>query len=100
MQLSALLQRLGLRGPWSQELGLAALALAVSFGLMPVLIFYAGATSLGRYEGASLGRTFDSLYRGLGSGSSAAWIVFLGPYALILLFRGLRHWWRAGANLA
>jgi hypothetical protein len=100
MQFTTLVRRLGLTGAWAQELGLAALALAVGLCIMPVLIFYAGASLLGRYDGASLGRSFESMYRGLGSGSGAAWTILLGPYAFYLLFKGLRLWWRVSANLA
>jgi hypothetical protein len=42
--------RLGLNSPWSVELGLAALGLLIGVGLMPFLIFYAGVSTLGRYE--------------------------------------------------
>jgi hypothetical protein len=62
---------------------------------MPILIFYAGVTTLGRYEGASLHSLYGSLFTGLQEGSIASWVVFLGPYALYLLFRALRIWWRA-----
>jgi hypothetical protein len=80
------------------ELGLAALGLLFGVGIMPVLIFYAGAATLGRYEGASLGQIYRTLFVGLGQPSIAAWVVFLGPYGLYLLFKGLRAWWRAGAR--
>jgi hypothetical protein len=86
--------------PWSAELGLAALGLLIGVGLMPILIFYAGAFALGRYEGASVGHLYHSLFVGLGQASIAAWAVLLGPYALYLLFKGLRLWWRASARLA
>ena len=82
--------------PWSMELGLAVLGLLIGVGIMPVLIFYAGAARLGRYEGASLGRLYHTLFLGLGQASIVAWVVFLGPYGLYVLFRGLRAWWRAG----
>ena len=82
------------------ELAIAALGLLVGAGLMPLLIFYGGASALGRYEGASLKHVYDSLLLGLSSASIASWIVFLGPYSLYLLFKGLRAWWRASANLA
>ena len=98
--ISAILNRVGLTSPWSVELGLAAAGLAMGMGIMPVLIFYAGAASLGRYEGASLGHLYHSLFQGLGEGSIASWVVLLGPYGLYLLFRGLRAWWRAGAHPA
>jgi hypothetical protein len=67
---------------------------------MPVLIFYAGAATLGKYAGASLGKLFASVYAGLGQSSQAAWTVLLGPYALYILFRILRWWWRFGARQA
>ena len=94
-----ILQRAGLTSPWSVELGLAALGLLSGVGIMPVLIFYAGAATLGRYEGASLGHLYRSLFVGLGEASIASWVVLLGPYGLYVLFKGLRAWWRAGAHL-
>jgi hypothetical protein len=85
----------GLTSPWSMELGIAALGLLSGVGIMPVLIFYAGVATLGRYDGASLGQLYRSLFAGLGQPSIASWAVLLGPYGLYLLFRGLRAWWRA-----
>ncbi len=79
---------------------MALASLAVGFGILPLLIFLAGSTLLGRYEGASAARIYATVYRGLGEGSAASWIVVLGPYGLYLLFRGLKVWWRAGARLA
>ena len=86
--------------PWSIELGLALIGLLIGVGLMPLLIFYAGAYSLGRYEGASLGRLYHSFFVGLGQASTASWVVLLGPYGLYLLFKGLRIWWRASTRMA
>ena len=63
---------------------------------MPALIFYGGLALLGRYDGASLEQLYDSLFAGVREGSPASWTVLLGPYALYLLFKGLRVWWRAG----
>jgi hypothetical protein len=97
---STILRQLGLGSLWAQEIAVAVIALAIGFGLMPLLIFLAGSASLGRYEGASAGAIYASLFQGFKSGSSAAWIVLLGPYGLYLLFRGLRLWWRASAHLA
>jgi hypothetical protein len=100
MRFSQYWQRLGLTGGWSRELWLTAFALAAGFGLMPLLIYLLGSSLLGRYEGASLHRTFESIYAGVQSGSAASWIVLLGPYGLYLIFRGLRLLWRASARLA
>jgi hypothetical protein len=79
---------------------MTAIALLLGFVLMPILIFFAGSSLLGRYEGASLPRMFASIYEGLRAGSAASWIVLLGPYGLYLLFKALRLWWRASAKLA
>jgi hypothetical protein len=79
---------------------LSGAALLVGCGLMPLIIFYAGARFLGLYEGASLTRIYESIYGGLAAGSVASWIVLLGPYGLYLLLRALRLWWRASSPLA
>jgi hypothetical protein len=99
MMIRRILERAGLTSPWSVELALAALGLLIGVGIMPMLIFYAGAATLGRYEGASLGHLYHSLFEGLGAASIASWVVLLGPYGLYLLFKGLRAWWRASAHL-
>jgi hypothetical protein len=93
-------KRLGMHSSWSQEIGAAVIALLVGVAVLPIAIFYAGALSVGRYEGASIGRLYESLFHGFSSGSIASWIVLLGPYGLYLLFKALRLWWRASANLA
>jgi hypothetical protein len=86
--------------PWGAELVAAGVGLLLGLVLMPVLIFYAGVTALGRFEGATLGHLYSSVFQGLREGSVASWIVILGPYGLYLLFRALRSWWRASAKLA
>jgi hypothetical protein len=85
--------------PWALELSVAAVGLLLGVALMPVLIFYAGVATLGRYEGASLGGLYQSLLQGLREASLASWVVFLGPYGLYLMFKALRAWWRASALL-
>jgi|SRR5580700_3247656 hypothetical protein len=100
MRFSKISSRLGLTSRWSRELWLTGIALLTGFALMPVLIFLAGSSLLGRYEGASVRRIYESVYRGLETGSAASWIVLLGPYGLYLIFKGLRSWWRASAKLA
>ena len=76
---------------------MAVMVLALGFGLLPLLIFYAGSLTLGRYDGASVAGLYGSVYRGLGEGSLTSWIVVFGPYGLYLIFKALRLWWRAGA---
>lgn len=77
---------------------LAVLGLLVGAAVMPLLIFYAGVATLGRYEGASLPHLYHNLLLGLGQASIASWVVLLGPYGLYLLFKGLGAWWRVGAQ--
>jgi hypothetical protein len=100
MSSKTILGRLGLTSGWSQEVGSGLLALLLGFAVMPILIFFTGSMALGRYEGASLTRTYDSLYQGLVVGSVASWIVVLGPYGFYLLFKALRLWWRVSGRLA
>jgi hypothetical protein len=100
MRIETMLQRLDLAGGWTRELVHAALALALGFGAMPLLIFHAGSWALGRYEGASAARIYQGIYQGLRIGSLASWIVVLGPLGFYVIFKGLRQWWRASARLA
>jgi hypothetical protein len=86
--------------PWAFELGVAVIGLLLGVALMPVLIYNAGVAALGRYDGASLGRLYSSLFEGLGQASIAAWVVVLGPYGVYLLLKALRGWWRASARLS
>jgi hypothetical protein len=91
-------RRIGLTSPWSVELGIAVVGLLIGVGLMPILIFYSGVLTLGRYEGAGLGPLYHSLLAGLAQASVASWTVLLGPYAFYLLFKALRAWWRASVH--
>jgi len=93
------MRKLASDSPWAAELLVAGVGLALGLILMPILIFYAGVAALGRYDGASLGHLYASLFTGLKEASIASWLVFLGPYGLYLLFRTLRGWWRASARL-
>jgi hypothetical protein len=91
-------RRFAKNSPWSAELVAAAVGLLLGIILMPILIFYAGVATLGRFEGASLGHLYGSLFAGLQEASIASWVVFLGPYGLYLSFRALRGWWRVSAK--
>jgi|SRR5476649_777215 hypothetical protein len=92
------LRRLAVDSPWAVELAAAAVGVLLGISLMPVLIFYAGVATLGRFDGASLGNLYSSLFVGLKEASIASWVVLLGPYGLYLLFRALRAWWRASSK--
>ncbi|HTC38042.1 MAG TPA: hypothetical protein VK693_03775 [Steroidobacteraceae bacterium] len=93
------LSRLAAERPWAAELLVAGIGLLLGITLLPALIFYAGVAALGRFDGATLGHQYSSLFEGLSEASIASWVVFLGPYGLYLLFRALRAWWRASARL-
>ena len=80
--------------------GILAAGILAGFLLLPALIYLAGTAMLGRYEGASMGNLYGSIYRGLGHGNLASWIVVLGPAALILIGQGLKPLWNAGKNPA
>ncbi len=84
---------------WRRESLVALATLACGALLLPVLIFYAGAMLLGRYEGATVGHLFGSIFAGLRQGSVASWLVVLGPYVLYLAFRALQAAWRLSARL-
>jgi hypothetical protein len=100
MGLKRILGRVGLISAWSRELVLAVFTVALGFGIMPMLIFFAGSAALGRYEGASVAGIYESVFRGLSLGSAASWIVVMGPYGLYLLAMATIHVWRAGARTA
>jgi hypothetical protein len=93
------IRRFASSGPWGFEITIAVAGLLIGVILMPVLIFYAGAAVLGRFDGASLGGLYSSIFVGLKEASVASWVVLLGPYGLYLMFRALRLWWRASAKL-
>jgi hypothetical protein len=81
-------------------LWLLGAGLLAGFALLPALIYFAGTSLLGSYEGASLPGQYSSVYRGLANGHWASWIVVLGPVLLFLLGRTLIAWWRGSASLA
>ena len=90
-----------LRGPAGRlaaPLVPAVIGLALGALVMPALIYLAGTTALGQYEGGSLTRTYQGVLGGLHRGSVPSWIVVLGPYLLWQLWRLLRTWWRAAGD--
>lgn len=97
MAFTDLFRRAGRLRGWSRELALAGMVLVLGAALMPLIVFLAGSSLLGRYEGASAARLYATVYSGLRTGSIASWIVLLGPYGLYVLLRGLTAWWRLGS---
>lgn len=84
----------------SRVLWLTGGGLILGLTVLPLLIYIAGSSLLGRYEGASLANQYGSIYRGLVQGNWASWIVVLGPALLVLLSRVLAIGWRRSAHLA
>ena len=86
------------RSTAARQLLAAVIGLIVGAAVLPALIYYSGSWLLGRYEGASLSRSYGTVFSGLAAGSTASWTVLLGPYALYQLQNGLRILWRVGAD--
>lgn len=94
MQVANFVNRNRAVGGIAREIVIAGLGLLIGAAVLPPLIYACGAALLGVYEGASVARTYNTVWVGATEGSIASWIVILGPYALVLLFRLLRIWWR------
>ena len=72
------------------ELIFASLALAFGLFLLPALIFWVGAALLGPYgENAGLSTFYVDFYGDLADGTVRAWILALGPVALVYLLRAI-----------
>jgi hypothetical protein len=61
--------------------------------LLPFLVYFAGAATLGPYEGG-LGAFLANLYGDLVRFVPTAWALLLGPYLLFQLLRLLTRPWR------
>ncbi|MDE1922632.1 MAG: hypothetical protein KGI55_04355 [Gammaproteobacteria bacterium] len=94
MRISSLL---GHYGGWRQELVALLAWLAAGALILPLLIYLCGVSFLGPLDGGGLGRTYGTVFSGLYGGAPSSWVVLAGPYALFLLLRLLRLWWRVGA---
>lgn len=77
-------------GGASRELMLVAAALATGLALLPPLVWATGTMILGPYPGG-LTRLWSDYLALLRGGSTAAWILLLGPYALLSAARLLRR---------
>jgi hypothetical protein len=72
------------------ELIFASLGLAFGLFLLPALIFSVGAALLGAYgENAGLSTFYIDFYGDLADGAGRAWILALGPLALVYLLRAI-----------
>jgi hypothetical protein len=71
---------------------LAALAcLLLGVLVMPCLIYAVGRLALGPYAHGSVLSLWHDFLIGLARGSQAFWFIAIGPYLLLMLFRGGRR---------
>jgi hypothetical protein len=68
------------------------LGLAVLFGLliMPVLIYIAGSLVLNAYDNGGVFALYFDFFKGLFEPRPSCWIVLLGPFVFLTLFRTFR----------
>ena len=90
--------RVGAPSPLKRELLVFGATLLLSLTVLPLVIWLAGRVFLGDYlrdysenpelahHGGPLAMLVD-YFRGLAAGSPGHWVVLLGPYALLCLFR-------------
>ena len=72
------------------ELIFASLGLAFGLFLLPALIYWVGAALLGSYgEKAGLSTFYVDFYGDLADGAGRAWILAIGPLALVYLLRAI-----------
>jgi hypothetical protein len=74
-----------------REIMTLALCLAAGIFVLPALIWLVGRAVLGPYAHGSVLALWHDYLQGLATGSTAFWIIALGPYALVWLLRGGRR---------
>jgi hypothetical protein len=77
-----------------RELYILGAALVTGLIVMPIAIYVVGTLSLGPYTSGGWTALFADFFRGIFRLWWPAWVVFLGPYALVLFLRGTRLFYR------
>lgn len=77
-----------------RELYILGGGLAAGLILMPVCVYIVGTLTLGPYFSGGWVTFFLDLFKGLFRGWWAAWVLVLGPYALVMFLRGTRQLYR------
>lgn len=77
-----------------RELYILGGSLAAGLILMPVCVYIVGTLTLGPYFSGGWVTFFVDLFKGLFRGWWAAWVLVLGPYALVMFLRGMRQLYR------
>jgi hypothetical protein len=75
---------------WVFEAVTFGLALLVGLLVMPALIYVAGRVALREYQNGGPLALYGDFLKGFFTLRESCWIVALGPYAFILLFRAFR----------
>ncbi len=78
----------------TRELLTLLLCLAIGLVIMPWLIWAVGSNTLGAYSNGGPFSLWRDYLVGLLHGSLAFWLVVLGPYFAVWLWRALRWGWR------
>lgn len=69
------------------ELIFGGCALLAGLFVMPIFIYLTGVLMLGPYEAGGFGAFLKQIFVGLGQGSVPIWLMVLGPYVILNLFR-------------
>lgn len=85
----ALLRTLRETPPLRREALIAGLCLLVGLLVMPLLVWFAGHGMLGDYAHGGAFALLGDYLAGLARGELAFWTMLLGPYAFLLLLRGV-----------
>jgi hypothetical protein len=81
-----------------RELYILGGGLAAGLIVMPVCVYIVGTLTLGPYFSGGWVAFFVDLFKGLFHGWWAAWVLVLGPYALVAFLRGTRLFYRRVLN--
>jgi hypothetical protein len=75
-------------------------ALLFAAAVLPLLVYYTGTLTLGAYGGGGPMQFLGDFYADLGRLRGPAWLLLLGPAALVLFWRVLvaYAWPRSGQN--
>lgn len=76
------------------EAGLFFGLLFVGIVLVPIAIYFVGASIFGEYGGNGYGEFFGSLSGKIRSGDRVSWFLILSPYLAILVLRMAAWGWR------